>query len=96
MKNDFFCQRPNVSPSIYVYRLIGVASHEGYIKIGYTERDIKVRIKEQIGASHVPYEILYQDSAMRSDGSSFTDHDVHAILERKHFRKLQNVGDNEW
>lgn len=96
MKSDFFRQRPEVSPSIYVYRLIGVASHEGYIKIGYTERDVETRVKEQIGAAHVPYEILYQDSAMRSDGTSFTDHDVHAILERKKFTKLKNAGDNEW
>ena len=96
MKSDFFRQRPDVNPSIYVYRLIGVASHEGYVKIGYTERDVATRVKEQIGASHVPYEILFCDSAMRSDGTSFTDHDVHAILERRKFTKLKNAGDNEW
>ena len=96
MKSDFFRQRPEVSPSIYVYRLIGVASHEGYIKIGYTERDATTRVKEQLGASHVPFKILFQDSAMRSDGTSFADHDVHAILERRGFRQLKNAGDNEW
>ena len=40
MAADFFSQRPAITPSIYVYELIGVASHKGYIKIGYTERDV--------------------------------------------------------
>ena len=96
MKGEFFRQRPEINPTIYVYSLIGVASHEGYVKIGYTERDATTRVKEQLGASHVPFKILFQDSAMRSDGTSFTDHDVHAVLERKGFRKLKNAGDNEW
>ena len=96
MKGEFFRQRPEITPTIYVYSLVGVASHKGYVKIGYTERDAYTRVKEQIGASHVPFEILYQDSAMRSDGTGFTDHDVHAVLERRGFRKLKNAGDNEW
>ena len=96
MKSEFFRQRPEINPTIYVYSLIGVASHEGYIKIGYTERDATTRVKEQLGASHVPFKILFQDSAMRSDGTSFADHDVHAILERRGFRRLKNAGDNEW
>ena len=72
---DFFIQRPDVSPTIYAYKLVGVSSHEGYIKIGYTERDVDTRVKEQLGASHVPYQILYQESAMYQDGSCFTDHE---------------------
>lgn len=43
---DFFPQRPPVSPKIYAYELIGVASHRGYIKVGYTERDVDTRIRE--------------------------------------------------
>ena len=96
MKQDFFAQRPAVSPTIYVYKLIGVASHEGYVKVGYTERDVETRVREQLGASHVPYKILLQESAMCPDGSCFMDHDVHSILERKGFKKLNTVGDNEW
>ena len=93
---EFFIQRPDVNPTIYVYKLVGVASHEGYVKVGYTERDVETRVKEQIGASHVPYKILYQESAMCPDGSCFLDHDVHAILERKKFKQLNVAGDNEW
>ena len=36
---DFFPQRPPVSPKIYAYELIGVASHRGYIKVGYASHD---------------------------------------------------------
>ena len=96
MPTDFFAQRPAINPTIYVYRLSGVQSHKGYVKVGYTERDVETRIKEQIGASHVPYELLYTESAMTEDGSVFMDHDVHAILERKGFRKLNIPDDNEW
>jgi len=63
MPTEFFVQRPAINPTIYVYRLSGVQSHKGYVKVGYTERDVETRIKEQIGASHVPYELLYTESA---------------------------------
>lgn len=93
-----FKQRPSISPTIYVYELIGVDSHKGYVKVGYTERDVKIRIEEQIGATHVPYKILYQESAMRDDGTVFTDHEVHDVLERLGFVKLNSNDekDNEW
>ena len=96
MAVEFFSQRPAITPTIYVYRLTDVPSHNGYIKVGYTERDVETRIKEQIGASHVPYKLLYSESAMAEDGSVFMDHDVHAILKHKGFKKLNIPGDNEW
>ena len=55
---DFFPQRPPVSPKIYAYELIGVASHKGYIKVGYTERDVDTRIREQTHTVAVPYRVL--------------------------------------
>lgn len=96
MAQDFFVQRPPIAPTIYVYQLPGVQSHKGFIKVGYTERDVHTRIKEQLGASHIPYELLYTESAMCEDGSVFMDHDVHAILERKGFHQLGILDDNEW
>lgn len=94
---DFFAQRPEITPTIYAYKLNGVASHDGYIKVGYTERDVEVRVKEQMHTSGVPYTILMKEVAMCPDGSCFTDHDVHAILKRNGFRQL-NAGEdrNEW
>lgn len=94
---EFFVQRPSINPTIYAYKLVGVASHEGYIKIGYTERDVEQRVYEQMHTSGVEYKILYQESSMCEDGSVFTDHDVHKILKRKGFKQLNAGADrNEW
>ena len=95
-KEEFFLQRPDINPTIYVYQLEGVESHDGYVKVGYTKRDADTRIKEQIGASHVPYTILYQEPAMRDDGTCFMDHEVHSVLDRKGFKKLHLEKNNEW
>lgn len=97
MIQEFFRKRPDVTPTVYAYQLIGVESHEGYIKIGYTGRTAEVRIREQLHVSGVPYRILLKESAMRSDGTCFTDRDVHAYLRARGFRQL-NEGDdrNEW
>lgn len=94
---EFFAQRPEITPTIYAYKLNGVASHEGYIKVGYTERDVEIRVKEQMHTSGISYTILLKESAMCPDGSCFTDHDVHAVLKRNGFCQL-NVGEdrNEW
>lgn len=93
----FFPQRPESHPTIYAYEFIGVASHQGYIKVGYTERDVETRIKEQTHTVAVPYRILGQWSAMKNDGSCFTDHEVHAVLNAKGKKQL-NAGEdrNEW
>ena len=83
MPTEFFVQRPSVTPTIYAYSLPDVATHKGYIKVGYTERDVEKRIAEQTHAAGLSYKILLKESAMRQDGTCFTDHDVHKILRRK-------------
>ena len=95
--HDFFIQRPQVHPTIYAYSLVGVASHNGYLKVGFTERDVDTRVREQLHTSGVPYKIHLRESAMRADGSCFTDHDVHAILRQRGFQQLNQGEDrNEW
>ena len=97
MSQEFFIQRLQVTPTIYAYALDGVASHNGYIKIGYTDRDVETRVREQLHTSGIAYKILLKESAMRSDGSCFRDTDVHTILRRKRFRQLHEGEDkNEW
>lgn len=97
MSQEFFIQRPAVTPTIYVYQLIGVDSHKNYLKIGYTDRNAETRVKEQLHTSGVPYKILLKQSAMRSDGTCFTDRDVHNVLRRKGFSQLNQGEDkNEW
>lgn len=94
---EFFVQRPSVTPIIYVYNLPQVTTHKGYVKVGYTARDAETRINEQIHTSGLKANILYTESAMRSDGSIFTDKDVHRILRRKGFHQMYEGNDrNEW
>lgn len=94
---DFFPQRPNTNPKIYAYEHIGVEAQKGYIKVGYTIRDVEDRVYEIEHTSGVPYRILAYWNAMKNDGSVFTDHDVHAMLKRKGHRQLNEGSDrNEW
>lgn len=94
---DFFPQRPAVVPQIYIYNLPQVPDLAGYIKVGYTDRDVPTRVKEQTHTSGLKANILYTESAMREDGSVFTDKDVHRILRRKGFHQLNEGEDhNEW
>ncbi len=84
-KKEFFPPRPSTNPTIYAYELVDVASHKGLLKIGYTDRDAKKRIKEQLGTAAIQYKIVFQESAMKCDGSSFTDHEVHRHLQEQGF-----------
>ncbi|MBE6287584.1 MAG: GIY-YIG nuclease family protein [Mediterranea massiliensis] len=97
MNQQYFPQRPSVTPTIYAYRLPDVASHKGYLKVGYTDRTAKERIEEQLHTSKVKYEIVLVESAMTNDGSCFTDKDVHRLLERKGCRRLNPLDKtDEW
>lgn len=79
-KKEFFPPRPSTNPTIYAYELVGVATYKGLLKIGYTDRDAQTRIKEQLGTAAIQYKIVFEESAMKRDGSSFTDHEVHRLL----------------
>ena len=85
-------------PTIYGYTLPDVADHNGYIKIGYTDREnAETRIKEQLHTAAIPFRILFKESAMRSDGTCFTDKDIHRLLRHKGYRQLNEGEDrNEW
>ncbi|MDO4590281.1 MAG: GIY-YIG nuclease family protein [Slackia sp.] len=95
MNSTFFPARPDVHPKVYAYRSIH-SEYEGFLKVGYTERAVEVRVAEQFPIVQPgkinPYEIVFAESAMRSDGTSFTDGDLHRRLERNGF---ENVG-GEW
>ncbi|MFW0884289.1 DEAD/DEAH box helicase family protein [Candidatus Acidulodesulfobacterium sp. H_13] len=91
-KKDFFPQRPEVNPTIYAYKLPNDKSREGQLKVGFTTRMAEERIKEQIGATRAEFATVLIESAMRNDGSSFTDCDIHKYLRKK---GLKNP-DGEW
>ena len=96
--SDILHNRPAVVPTIYCYCLSGVTDHDGYIKVGYTDRaDVDQRIREQLHTAALNCRVLLKESAMRSDGTCFTDKDVHRILRRKGFVQLNAGADrNEW
>ena len=93
MPEEFFPQRP--APQIYAYILPDVKTHEGFIKIGYTTRNPKKRIDEQLRTAQIKYKILLTEPALRDDGTIFTDKDIHAVLIKNKFARLDNQN-NEW
>ena len=97
--SDILHNRPAVVPTIYGYVLPDLADHNGYIKVGFTDReDTENRIKEQLHTAGINnFSIVFKRSAMRPDGTCFTDKDVHKILRRKRFKQLNEGEDrNEW
>jgi len=83
---EFFPKRPDAKPMIYAYEDSN-PEYKGLLKIGYTAVDVEQQVAQQYPTKRpdgkIPYKILWQDSAMHSDGSSFTDHDIHKALEKK-------------
>ena len=64
---------------------------KGLIKVGFTTKTANARIAEQFGTNKPidnPYEILLDEIAIRKDGTYFTDHDVHKVLERAGYYKF--------
>ena len=95
MAQEFFPQRPAAHPMIYAYEDTN-PQYKGLLKVGYTTVDVDRRVAQQYPTKRpdgsVPYRIVLRESAMYPDGSSFDDHDVHRVLERK---GVQRVG-GEW
>ena len=92
---NFFPQRPEAHPTIYAYEDTN-PQYKGLLKIGYTAIDVEKRVAQQYPTKRpdgsVPYRIVYQESAMYPNGSSFTDHDIHRALRK---RNIANPG-GEW
>ncbi len=92
MSDKYFTKRPELNPTIYVYEIPDAENRKGLLKVGYTTRNAKDRIKEQLQTSGVKYNILLEASAVRDDGSTFDDHEIHRFLIRKRFENT----DGEW
>ena len=86
-QKDFFPLRPEANPKIYAYEDTN-PQYSGLLKIGYTTQDVQQRVAQQyptLRPGALPYRIRLEERAMRSDGSSFTDRDVHRYLRRHGF-----------
>ncbi|WP_297569886.1 DEAD/DEAH box helicase family protein [uncultured Anaerovibrio sp.] len=95
-----------VVPMIYAYTTPGISYHDGYIKIGYTEQDVDVRIKQQTHTAGIKYNKEWQGTAIFDDGSGdrFKDTDFHAYMRSKGVKQPMDLGNdafaaddkNEW
>lgn len=86
-----------VIPMIYAYQTPGIPYHEGWTKIGYTEKqDVRKRIEQQTHTAGIRWELCWMDNAMYKDGSGqyFTDHEFHDYLEG--VKKVSREPGTEW
>ena len=79
---ELFAPKPEAKPRIYAYA-IADAKHEGQLKVGQTTRAVKQRVAEQTRTAAVEATIEIDESAVRDDGTLFTDYEVRAALVRK-------------
>lgn len=94
MNSNFFPQKSDAKPEIYAY-LDTNPQYDGLLKIGYTCIGAEQRVAQQyptLRPGPAPYKIELVESAMRKDGSAFTDHAIHRYLRNKGFHNL----DGEW
>jgi hypothetical protein len=85
--SDIFPPRPDVNPRIYAYSENN-PNYAGLLKVGYTTRNVADRVAEQYPIGRPgdrPYTIVLDEPAMRDNGTSFTDHDIHRVLRRRGF-----------
>ncbi len=94
MTNEFFPPRPESTPTIYAYEDTN-PQYKGLLKVGYTTRDAKARVAEQFPTRRpgaAPYRIVFEESAMKNDGTVFDDHEVHLYLKSSGVKNP----DGEW
>jgi len=94
MSKEFFPQRPDTHPTIYAYEDTN-PQYKGLLKVGYTMANAQARVAQQYPTRRPgkpPYRITLEAPAMRNDGSSFDDHDLHRYLRSKGIRNP----DGEW
>ncbi len=68
----------------YAYTTPGVPAHNGWTKIGFTERDVETRINEQthtVGVAHKTHWAM-RAAFMTEPYGTFTDKDFHAYLKK--------------
>lgn len=73
-----------VTPQCYAYTTLGVPKHNGWTKIGFTERDVETRINEQTHTVGVDHKTWWHMRAayMTEPYGTFTDKDFHAYLKK--------------
>ena len=71
-------------PQIYAYTTPEIARHNGWTKIGYTEQDVRERIKQQAHTADVQWHLEWSGNATwEHRAGTFRDTDFHAYLEKQ-------------
>lgn len=83
-----------VIPQCYAYTTPCISYHEGWTKIGFTERDVETRIREQTQTAGIKYDLKWHKNALY-EGSyeTFTDKDFHGYLNKLGVKRQTNT---EW
>lgn len=72
------------APQIYAYTTPEIARHDGWTKIGYTEQDVRERIKQQTHTADVRWHLEWSGNATwEHRAGTFHDTDFHAYLEKQ-------------
>ena len=66
--------------TLYAYTLPQVPSHQGYIKVGDTMRDVRTRIREQLRTAGLKEDLLWTRVAQKKNGEWFRDKELHAYF----------------
>lgn len=86
---EILTPKPDARPRIYAYAIDDKA-HAGLLKVGQTTRDVKQRVAEQLKTANIKnYTIVLSEYAVRDDGTSFTDYQVRAALEKRGCQKAE-------
>lgn len=84
MQTPLIQSKKHIIPKIYAYRTPSNIDLEGWFKIGYTERDVDIRIHEQTRTVNIRPEKLWDATArFHNTGKPFKDTDLHDYLVRK-------------
>lgn len=89
---ELFPGKPDKNPKIYAYK---DSRYPKLLKIGYTTKSVEERISQQyplILPDKKPYKIVFNEPAVRDDGTSFMDHEIHKRLKKS---KIENPN-GEW
>lgn len=85
-----------IIPMVYAYSTPQIKEHNGWTKIGYTEKqDVDTRIAQQTHTSDTKVKLEWKGNATYDDGSGrrFTDKEFHAYLRKD---GVENKKGTEW
>ena len=97
---NFFPARPETRPMIYAYEEDN-PKYAGMLKVGFASTGVEKRVAEQFPVlkpgDKKPYRIVFAESAMYSDGGSFTDKRIHEKLVAMGYEQQYHQGKKtEW